>query len=207
MKVKPQRFANNIYETHRIFMATINILFSRDPTKDPITRGTTQRWNGVFLEHNGDHYCLPAGFEIVLTFFNVPDANMLVQPVSFVFIGILVFSNVRGFLTNVYKLFKLYSSEKKSNSITLLVTSIMASYFVSTVLLMRMALPPNYRQAITRAVGDIEFNFFHRWFDAIFIVATVITIIAYILTTNLAGSPEGDSTAFFIRKKPPSKIS
>lgn len=127
-------------------MATINILFSRDPTKDPITRGMCPLINLCLQLYMLIKFCaIFAGFEIALTFFNVPNASMLVQPVSFVFIGILVFSNVRGFLINVYKLFKLYSTEKKSNSIALLVTSIMASYFVSTILLMRMALPPHYR--------------------------------------------------------------
>ena len=32
-----------------------------------------------------------------------------------------------------------------------------------SVLLLRMSMPEEYREGITRAIGDIQFPFFHRW--------------------------------------------
>ena len=50
-------------------------------------------------------------------------------------------------------------------------------YFTSYVMLMRMNLPPKYRTVITEVVGgDVQFNFFHRWFDVIFVVSALVSI-------------------------------
>jgi hypothetical protein len=41
---------------------------------------------------------------------------------------------------------------------------------------MRMNLPPEYRRAVTDAIGDIDFDYFHNWFDFIFVASATITI-------------------------------
>ena len=40
---------------------------------------------------------------------------------------------------------------------------------------MRMNLPPQYRTIITSVVGDIDFDYFHRRFDLIFIPSVVLS--------------------------------
>jgi hypothetical protein len=47
-------------------------------------------------------------------------------------------------------------------ALSLLVAQLLGMYALSTLLLMRMSVPEEYRAGITRAVGDIHFNFFHR---------------------------------------------
>jgi len=143
------------YLAYKIFMCTINIVFDRVGKKDPITKG---------MEICADWL----GFAF--------DAQFWAQHLSFIIVGIIIICTIRGLMLNLIKWFYAISSNKSSNLLVLFLAQIMGMYFVSTVLLMRMNLPPEYRVIITEVLGDIHFNFYHRWFDVIFLVSATTTM-------------------------------
>lgn len=53
---------------------------------------------------------------------------------------------------------------------------LMGMYFCSSVLLMRMNLPAEYRVIITEVLSGLHFNFYHRWFDVLFLISALSTI-------------------------------
>ncbi|XP_017487414.1 PREDICTED: Golgi pH regulator [Rhagoletis zephyria] len=159
----------SIYCLWKIFICTVNIIFDRVGRKDPVTRG---------LEI-AVHWC---GFDIDLVFWN--------QHISFLLVGCIVVTSIRGLLLTLTKFFYRISSSKSSNIIVLIMAQIMGMYFCSSVLLMRMNLPAEYRVIITEVLGSLHFNFYHRWFDVIFLVSALSTI----LVLYLSQKPKYDSS-------------
>ena len=117
------------------------------------------------------------GMEIAVHWFGLDiDVLFWSQHISFGLVGIIVFCSTRGFLLTMSKFFIWMSSPKSSNFLVLVLSQIMGMYFVAMVLLMRMNMPVQYRSIITEVLGDLQFNFYHRWFDVMFLVAALCTI-------------------------------
>ncbi|KAA0173304.1 hypothetical protein FNF27_05229 [Cafeteria roenbergensis] len=143
------------YTVSKALMSVRNVLFSIDPQLDLITRVVD---NALRLLH------FPQWVQ------------GLVQPASFVVVGAIVVTSTRGFLMSLAKVFRAVSSRTSGQSLALGLAFVMASYFISVVLLMRMAVPEQYREMLTRALGGVHFMFFHRWFDIVYIASiTVVT--------------------------------
>lgn len=77
------------------------------------------------------------------------------------------------------------STGSASAAAALLQAFIMGTYFVSTVLLLRLNMPEKYRTTMTQAVGAVHFNFFHRLFDMIFVVAFAVNLVVAIISHQL----------------------
>ena len=67
----------------------------------------------------------------------------------------------------------------------LLVVQVMGMYLLSTILLLRGAVPPAYRTIITEQASTLHFEFYHLWFDALFIVSALLSV-AVIAATAVA---------------------
>jgi len=140
------------------------------------------------------------GIQIAVNYIGLQiDVRFWSQYVSFGLVGIMVLSSIRGLLITLTKvrppsqctsinihqwcsllLFQFFyaiSSSKSSNVIVLTLAQIIGMYFVSSVLLMRMNMPLEYRIIVTEVLGDLQFNFYHRWFDVIFLISAVSSIV------------------------------
>ncbi|XP_034303543.1 Golgi pH regulator isoform X3 [Magallana gigas] len=135
--------------------STINIIFDRVGKVDPVTRG----------------------IEIAVNYIGIQfDVKFWSQQISFLLIGIIIVTSIRGLLITLTRFFYAIASSKSSNVIVLCLAQLMGMYFVSSVLLIRMNMPQEYRSIITEVLGDLQFNFYHRWFDVIFLVSALSSI-------------------------------
>jgi len=146
----------SLYCIWKIFISTVNIVFDRVGKMDPITKT----------------------FDILVNWLGMDvDVTMWSQQLSFIVVGIIVVTSTRGLLLTMSKFFIWISSSKSSNVLVLFFSQIMGMYFMSMVVLMRMNMPPEYRAIVTEVLGDLQFNFYHRWFDVMFLVAATCTIV------------------------------
>ncbi|XP_059972227.1 Golgi pH regulator-like [Mesoplodon densirostris] len=146
----------SIYCVWKIFMATINIIFDQVGKTDPVTRG----------------------IEITVNYLGIQfDVKSWSQHISFILIGIIFVTSIRGVLITLTKLFYAISHSESSNVIVLLLAQIMGMYFVSSVLLIRMSMPLEHRTIVTEVLGELQFNFCHRWFGVVFLVSALSSIL------------------------------
>ena len=48
------------------------------------------------------------------------------------------------------------------------------------------------RQIVTEVLGELEFNFYHRWFDVIFLVSCPVIISMHVIGVTVDSSPLGE---------------
>lgn len=153
----------SFYCAYKLVMATVNILFDRVATTDPVTRG----------------------LELALLWFHIElDVQFWSQTLSFALVGVLLLTTLRGFLKKLMDIFYEYSSATTSAYLALVQAQIMGMYFVSIILLTRMNLPLEYRAIITQVLPDIRFDFYHRWFDFIFIPSALFAGFVFFITSG-----------------------
>lgn len=145
------------FGVYKIIMSSVNIVFNRVGKKDPITKA----------------------FEIAVVWCGLNiDVEFWSQQASFLVVGVLIVASVRNILITLTKFFHFFASSGSTNIIVLFLTEIMGMYFTSLVIMMRMNMPERYRQIIIQVLGDLEFHFYHQWFERIFLLSVMACVMA-----------------------------
>uniref|UniRef100_K3WTF7 Abscisic acid G-protein coupled receptor-like domain-containing protein n=1 Tax=Globisporangium ultimum (strain ATCC 200006 / CBS 805.95 / DAOM BR144) TaxID=431595 RepID=K3WTF7_GLOUD len=153
----------SVFCVYKMLMSTVNVVFRRNREKDPITDAIEKIlyiWPSIALWIN---------------------IRFLSEMASLGLVGVLVFTQTRGFLLTLLKMFRAWSSIVSSNSVGLWLAHLTGMYFVSSFVLMRMNLSPTHRQRIDEVLGDIQFQVFHRYFDMMFVVSALCSVAALAL--------------------------
>ena len=158
----------SLFCLYKILTSAANVLLRRAARTDPASRAIQ-----LFLEYVLD-------LDI--------DVRTWSQHLSFVMVGALVATQMRGFLLFIAKVFRAWAAFMTVDAVLLLLTEVMGTYFLSMVLLLRVNLPTQYRRVITKVLGKIQFSFYHRWFDAIFVVSALLTIVTFVVSRRAARS-------------------
>ncbi|KAK9914979.1 hypothetical protein WJX75_003304 [Coccomyxa subellipsoidea] len=149
----------SFYCLFRMFFCVKALMFGEDFTSDPVSKALG--------------FCLRSFSKGRL----VINLQLFSQYITLFFIGCISVSSLRGFLRNMRKVFTAVSGAGNGSGLLLILTELTGLYAISTILLIRKQLPLKYRAIITDALGgELEFEFFHAWFNTIFLAAAVLTL-------------------------------
>lgn len=96
------------------------------------------------------------------------------QYATLAFTSALLSVNFRSALIRMMSVFSLVSNnEALSSSAAVFIAHLMGTYVISSTVLVRSFLPPDTRELIVDVMGSMEFQFFQRWFDVLFIGSAV----------------------------------
>jgi hypothetical protein len=143
----------------QIVSAMLTIIVHRNAERDPITT--------LFL------YASKVDVAV--------DVERWAQPLSFVFMGISIVSSMRSFFLTLQNMLVKYKVAQyiPVSWVILTVAYLVGSYSLSFILLSRMSIPAQYRETLSLVLGEIEFSFYHRWRDCVFVVSAVLAIFGY----------------------------
>lgn len=161
----------SVYCVYKLIISTINIVFNRIGKNDPVTNG----------------------IDILVHYWKLNiDVQVWSQYISFLLVGILITSTMRSLMVHLMKFFRAFARFISPNNIVLFLAYLMGVYFVSSVLLLHSSLPFHYRTIITKVLQGVEFTFYTRWFDVLFVISALISLVSLYLTEVRGGENFND---------------
>jgi hypothetical protein len=152
------------YCVYRIISAILNILLNRIGRADPVTAAI-----GVFIRIFGIHW----------------NVQLWSKEISLIFVGCIIISSVKTFFTEVLKVLKIVDRQEHARSLVLFSAQLVGLYAASTILMLRLNLPPENRQVLTEILNAIKFDFFEKWFDAIYVFSAAASAV-YIYSSRMS---------------------
>lgn len=110
------------------------------------------------------------------------DVKIVYQYATLAFTSVLMCVNFRAALMRMTSLFALFAGNDALNSsAAVFIAHLMGTYVISSTVLIRSFLPPSSRALISDVLGKMEFQYFQRWFDILFISSAGIgaCVLAY----------------------------
>lgn len=153
----------SIYCIFRMFASSKALLVGEDTSQDPVSKAI-----GLILR-------IFSGGTVTI------DVTVFSQYLTLAFVGIISITSLRGFMRHFTSLFtriNRWSGDGKGLMVVL--AELLGCYSVSTLLLLRRQLPERFRMVVTDAIGgDLEFDLYHRWFHALFLISASFTVITF----------------------------
>eukprot|EP00177_Eucheuma_denticulatum_P003984 GFKZ01007196.1.p1 GENE.GFKZ01007196.1~~GFKZ01007196.1.p1 ORF type:complete len:487 (+),score=72.17 GFKZ01007196.1:146-1606(+) len=110
------------------------------------------------------------------------DVKVVYQYATLGFTSILMVVNLRAALVRMMSMFALVAGHEMLNrSAAVMMAHVMGTYVIASTVLVRGFLPPGSRGLISDVLGKMEFVYFQRWFDVLFISSAGIgaVVLAY----------------------------
>lgn len=110
------------------------------------------------------------------------DVKVVYQYATLGFTSILMCVNLRAALMRMTSVFALLAGNDALNSsAAVFIAHLMGTYVISSTVLVRGFLPPGSRVLLSDVLGQMEFQYFQRWFDVLFLSSAVIgaVVLAY----------------------------
>lgn len=151
-------YATSGYCVWRLFRAILNLITrSSGSNSDPVGQAAA----------------------LTLKLLRIPvDATTFSQYLTLAFIAFVSANSMRAFLRDILKLMSLASSGASASALALFFAEFMGLYCLSFILLVQQRLPPRLREQIAEVFGEeLEFTFFAKWFDTIFIASALFTML------------------------------
>ncbi|GLE10496.1 hypothetical protein PINS_up022641 [Pythium insidiosum] len=95
---------------------------------------------------------------------------------SLLFVGILVFTQTRGFLLTLVKIFRAWSSSVSSKQRRALARSSHGDVLCLVLCAHADESQPTHRRRIDEVLGDIEFNVYHWYNDVVFVLSASCSV-------------------------------
>jgi hypothetical protein len=76
------------------------------------------------------------------------------------------------------------------DNIVLVLAHGMGMYVAASVLMMRMSVPPAYRVVLSQVLENVEFVYYQRWFDNIFLASSLGSVVVIWVQRKWAGDDD-----------------